>query len=92
MGRMGWRALARLRARSPRISRNSRLFLWTVFLSNVGVSGIFLLLYNLYLVALGYQEDFIGFLSLVQMGAIAAGAVPAGTLSERYGPRLVPWG
>jgi predicted MFS family arabinose efflux permease len=89
MGRMGWRALARLRARSPRISRNSRLFLWTVFLSNVGVSGIFLLLYNLYLVALGYQEDFIGFLSLVQMGAIAAGAVPAGTLSERYGPRLV---
>lgn len=86
---MAWVRPAWLRIRRPSISRNARLFLWTVFLSNVGISGIFLLLYNLYLVALGYQEDFIGLLSLVQMGAIAAGAIPAGALSERVGPRPV---
>ena len=83
------RQLLRARGSGVRIGRNASLFLWTVFLSNVGVSGIFLLLYNLYLVALGYQEDFIGLLSLVQMGAIAVGAIPTGALADRVGPRPV---
>jgi len=86
---MALRQLIRARGGGHKIGRNAGLFLWTVFLSNVGVSGIFLLLYNLYLVALGYQEDFIGFLSMAQMGAIAAGAIPTGALAERYGPRLI---
>lgn len=86
---MALRELVHARGKGPHIGRNAGLFLWTVFLSNVGVSGIFLLLYNLYLVALGYQEDFIGFLSMVQMGAIAAGAIPTGSLAERYGARPV---
>lgn len=86
---MALRQLIRARGGGHKIGRNASLFLWTVFLSNVGVSGIFLLLYNLYLVALGYQEDFIGFLSMVQMGAIAAGAIPTGAMAERYGPRPV---
>ncbi|NLT42328.1 MAG: MFS transporter [Anaerolineae bacterium] len=86
---MALRQLLRARGSGVRIGRNASLFLWTVFLSNVGVSGIFLLLYNLYLVALGYQEDFIGLLSLVQMGAIAVGAIPTGALADRVGPRPV---
>ncbi|MHB0876023.1 MAG: MFS transporter [Anaerolineae bacterium] len=86
---MAWTALARFRQQGASISRNARLFLWMVFLSNVGVSGVFLLLYNLYLVQLGYNEDFIGLLTLVQMGAIAIGAVPAGSLSERFGSKRV---
>lgn len=77
------------RQRGRQISRNCWLFLWMVFLSNVGLSGIFALLYNLYLVALGHHEDFIGVLSFVQMAAIALGAIPASRLSERFGPRRV---
>jgi len=84
---MTWGAFARLRQRGAGISRNARLFLWMIFLSNVGISGVFILLYNLYLVKLGYNEDFIGLLSFVQMGAVALGAYPAGALSERFGCR-----
>ena len=82
---MTWATLARFRKQSGQISRNVRLFLWTVFLSNVGASGIFALLYNLYLVELGHKEDFIGLLSFIQMLAIAVGAIPSGSLADRFG-------
>lgn len=82
-----WTAVSRFRRQGAGIGRNARLFLWMVFLSNVGLSGVFMLLYNLYLVELGYNEDFIGLLTFVQTGAIAAGALPAGWLSERFGSR-----
>lgn len=84
---MAWSAIASFRQQGSQISRNVRLFLWMVFLSNVGVSGVFLLLYNLYLVQLGYHEDFIGLLALVQMGAVAVGALPAGSIADRFGSR-----
>jgi MFS family permease len=70
----------------PRFSRN----LWLLLGQNVAVFlGIALqaLILNLYLVALGYREDFIGLVAFAQTAAIGLGALPAGWLSPRLGPR-----
>ncbi|HEY3079772.1 MAG TPA: MFS transporter [Chloroflexota bacterium] len=70
----------------PHFSRN----LWLLLGQNVAVFlGIALqaLILNLYLVALGYREDFIGLVAFAQTAAIGLGALPAGWLSPRLGPR-----
>ena len=70
----------------PHFSRN----LWLLLGQNVAVFlGIALqaLILNLYLVALGYREDFIGLVAFAQTAAIGIGALPAGWLSPRLGPR-----
>ncbi|MGA1196305.1 MAG: MFS transporter [Candidatus Latescibacterota bacterium] len=47
--------------------------------------ALFVLLHNLYLIRLGYQEDFIG--QLIGLFSLASGlvAIPTGFLSDRYG-------
>ena len=70
----------------PHFARN----LWLLLGQNVAVFlGIALqaLILNLYLVALGYREDFIGLVVFAQTAAIGVGALPAGWLSPRLGPR-----
>ncbi|MER3485649.1 MAG: MFS transporter, partial [Chloroflexota bacterium] len=49
-------------------------------------------LYTLYIIALGFREDFLGLLLFV--GALAGGlaALPAGWLSDRLGARLAMLG
>jgi len=72
----------------PRFRRNLWLLLGqslAVFLG-IAVQGLAL---NLYLVALGYREDFIGLLTFVQTAAIGIGAFPASALSPRFGSRRV---
>ena len=70
----------------PSFSRN----LWLLLGQNVaiflGIALQFLIL-NLYLVALGYREDFVGLVGFAQTAAIGVGAMPAGWLSPRLGPR-----
>jgi len=86
-------ALRRFHREWDLISHNARCYLLMMLLSNIGLSGVYFLLFNLYLVQIGFREDFIGVLSFVQMGAIAIGAVPTGHLSRRYGNRnLLLWG
>ena len=70
----------------PSFSRN----LWLLLAQNVAVfMGIALqgLILNLYLVALGYREDFVGLVAFAQTAAIGVGAMPASWLSPRLGPR-----
>lgn len=72
----------------PRFRRN----LWLLLGQNVAVFlgiAVQALVLNLYLVALGYREDFIGLLTFVQTAAIGVGAFPASALSPRIGPRRV---
>ncbi len=70
----------------PAFGRN----LWCLLTQNVFIFlGIALqaLILNLYLVALGYREDFIGLLQFAQTAAIGLAALPAGSLAPRLGPR-----
>ncbi len=71
--------------------RNARLYLFSYALSGVS-AGIILVLYNLYLDALGYDTGFIGLLLFA--GTLGAGLAifPAGFCYDRFGgKRLLIW-
>jgi MFS family permease len=72
----------------PRFRRN----FWLLLAQNLAVFlgiAVQALILNLYLVALGYREDFIGLVAFVQTAAIGVGAMPASWLSPRVGARRV---
>jgi MFS family permease len=71
---------------SRRFSRNARLFLASQALAGIG-SGIFSLLFNLYLVRLGFNEDVIGQVAAVSSLSIGLAAFPAGLIGDRLGRR-----
>lgn len=71
-------------ARVMRASRAIKLFIAYTLLANIGL-GVFQLIYNLYLVRLGYREDFIGEISAVSTVCIAVAALLMGPLTNRYG-------
>ncbi len=67
-----------------RMNRNARLYLLSNTLNSIAV-GIFLLLYNLYLVALGYQANFIGWLLVIGVIGGGLGMVTTSLLLARFG-------
>jgi MFS family permease len=71
-----------------RFQRNARLFLISNALSGV-TAGILLVLYNLYLVSLGYHTDFIG--AVLFVGTIGAGLTifPAGICVDRFSSKAI---
>jgi len=74
-----------------RFQRNARLYLISNGLSGVTL-GIITVLYNLYLLALGYHEDFIGLVLFA--GTIGAGIAifPAGLCVDRLsGKQILIW-
>lgn len=64
--------------------RDVKLFLLYSLASNVGI-GVFMLLFNLYLVELGYREDYIGRFNAVNTLAMAVVALSIGWLINRFG-------
>ena len=71
-------------ARVGRSSRAIKLFIAYSLLANIGL-GVFQLIYNLYLVRLGYREDFIGTISAVTTVCIGVAALVMGPLTNRFG-------
>ncbi len=71
-----------------RFQRNARLYLISNTLSGVTL-GIILVLYNLYIVSLGYDTAFIGLLLFA--GALGAGIAifPAGLCVDRFGGKAI---
>jgi MFS family permease len=71
-----------------RFQRNARLYLISNSLGGVS-TGILLVLYNLYLVSLGYGTDFVG--AILFVGTLGAGLAifPAGICVDRFGGKLV---
>ena len=67
-----------------KFNRNVHLFFGYGIAINAGMA-LFTLLYNLYLLRLSYQEDFIG--QVAGMAPLATGlfALPIGMLSDRFG-------
>ena len=71
-----------------RFQRNARLYLISNALSGITI-GMILVVYNLYLVSLGYKTDFIGLVLFV--GTIGAGIAifPAGVCVDRFGGKSI---
>ena len=70
------------------LQRNARLYLLSNALSGM-TTGIFLVLYNLYLTSLGYRADFVGVTLFV--GTIGAGLAifPAGVCVDRWSGKWI---
>ena len=68
--------------------RNARLLLISNVLSGI-TAGILLVLYNLYLISLGYHADFVGIVLFV--GTIGAGLTifPAGACIDRFSGKII---
>jgi len=69
-----------------RFSRNARLLLSATIMHGLAY-GIWGVIFNLYLLGLGFQEDFIGFLFLVGGVIYGLAALPAGIVCDRIGRR-----
>lgn len=69
-------------------NRNIRLFLMANLLSQVGM-GVFMVMYNLYIQALGYPESVNGQVIAMTSLATAIALIPAGLLSDRYGRKKI---
>jgi MFS family permease len=67
-------------------NRNAKLFLISTFLNGLGIS-LLVLLYNLYILSLGFHEDMIGLVTLVACLMAAAASLPMAWAAHRLGYR-----
>ncbi len=86
--REGTRALAAYFKTFATFGRGTRRLLWGTLCMNVG-AGVFGVLFNLYLVALGYRLDFIGLVAAMSTVAQAASGPVIGWVLQRVGARTV---
>ncbi len=68
------------------LSRNARLFLVSTVLNGLGLA-LFVLLYNLYILSVGFHEDMIGLINLVASLVAVVAALPVGWAASRLGYR-----
>jgi len=73
---------------TKQFSTNARRFLFATLLAWVGLA-VSQVVFNLYLVAGGYAEDFVGGVSSMQGIGMAVLALPAGWAADRFGRRAV---
>lgn len=64
--------------------RDIKLYLLYTLAANIAI-GVFALVFNLYLIQLGHQEDFIGLFNAVQTLAMAGAAVMLGKFIGQFG-------
>lgn len=71
-----------------RFNRTIRLYLFaTALMGFTYDGGIYAVIFNLYLLRLGYGPDFVGQVNAAGMFAFAISAFPAGALGDRFGNR-----
>jgi len=70
-----------------RLDRDVRLYLISTTLNGFTVDGIATVLFNLYLLRLGYGPEFIGLVNAVGALVMASFSLPAGTVGHRWGTR-----
>ena len=70
-------------------NRSIRLFLLASLLLGLGVDGVYSVLFNLFMLRLGYDADFIGVVNSAGLFAFAFVGLPAGLLGSRWGSRVM---
>ncbi len=69
------------------LNRDARLLLFSHFLVGLSYSGIYVVLFNLYLLRLDYRTEFIGLINGIAMMLHAFFCLPAGMVGGRWGAR-----
>ena len=70
-------------------NRSIRLFLLASLLLGLGVDGVYAVLFNLFMLRLGYDADFIGIVNSAGLFSFAFVGLPAGLLGSRWGSRIM---
>jgi MFS family permease len=70
-------------------SLDARLYLATNTLVTISYVGIYVMLFNLYLLRLGYELEFIGLVNAVAQLGVVFFSLPAGMLGHRWGSRRI---
>jgi MFS family permease len=71
-------------ARMKSISPNARKYLLFVFLTTLNV-GIYGVIFNLYILKLGFTEDFLGLILSLSSASVGLFAIPAAVICDRLG-------
>lgn len=94
LARPWWRGLlddVRHWAKASRLGRDFWVFVLASCVSSFGIV-IFLLLYSLYLLDLGFDDKFLGLMTTATTLGSIAGTLPAGLLIARLGPKTTVLG
>ncbi|MFT5196371.1 MAG: MFS family permease [Cellvibrionaceae bacterium] len=70
-------------------NRSIRLFLLASLLLGLGVDGVYAVLFNLFMLRLGYEAEFIGVVNSAGLFAFAFVGLPSGLLGSRWGSRVM---
>ena len=80
--------MLRSSARSMReFGRNARYYLLALGLSTLVIDGVYAVIFNLYLLRLGYDPTFIGRINSAGLLTFALASMPAGMLGNHWGSR-----
>ncbi len=71
-------------ARLKSFSHNARQYLLFVFLTTLN-QGIYGVIFNLYILSLGFREDFLGLILSLSSASIGLFAIPAALICDRFG-------
>jgi len=71
-------------AKVRRFSPNARMYLFFVFLTTLN-AGIYGVIFNLYILSLGFEKDFLGMILSLSTGSIGLFAIPAAFVCDRLG-------
>lgn len=74
-------------ANLSRIGRDARLMIAAQAIMGFGYVGVYAVLFNLYLLRLGYDAAYIGQVNAIGRMGFALVGIPAGLLGVRFGPR-----
>ena len=83
----GFALLTDYRQNLRRFDRDVRLYLISTALNGFTVDGIATVLFNIYLLRLGYGPEFIGLVNAVGAFVMAFSSLPAVTVGQRWGTR-----
>jgi len=70
-------------------SLDARLYLAANTLTSISYVGIYVMLFNLYLLRLGYGPEFIGLVNAAAQLGVVVFSLPAGMLGRRWGSRRI---
>ena len=72
-------------------SRDVRIILVASAISSFTMDGVFPVVFNLYILRMGFDAEFVGMVNAVGLLLFSVAALPAGSIGTRFGARAAWW-